>query len=90
MPAPVKHTCPDIDKAIKKVAAALKIASAGRKSHDKGTDDYDNYDAIEDCLMYLEGDLEDLRSANDALRTWGTDMEKERDNFESNLYDLEK
>lgn len=74
MSAPVKHTCPDIDDAIKKVRSALKIASAGMRRHENGSDDWDNYDAIETDLMNLEGMLEDLRKDNSALREWGTEL----------------
>lgn len=68
MSAPVRHTCPDIDKAIKAIISAriaLKDALSEQDSEDK------NYaiGCADDELYGLGDMLEDLRSSNDALRS---------------------
>lgn len=75
MSAPVKNTCPDIDKAIKKIKKAYTIARDARCRFEKGTDEYIDFSDIEDELMFLEGDLEDLREDNAKLRDWGESLE---------------
>lgn len=90
MPAPVKHTCPDIDKAIKQIKSALKAAIDGKRGSVKGEDAWDCFDTIEDELWGLESQLEDLRKDNDYLRSWGHDLEKEVSNLEEELAKMEK
>lgn len=74
MSAPVKHTCPDIDKAIKWINEARKISWDGKSEFPEACDSFrDIYDYIDDI-----GDiLEDLRKSNDALRKWGEGLEDE-------------
>lgn len=90
MGAPVKNTCPDIDNAIKKIKRALKIASEGRQNYEKGTDWQSDFDAIEDELMCLEGELEDLRSDNSALRDWGHELDEEVEKSATYINELEE
>lgn len=68
MSAPIKNTCPDIDKVIIGIKMACQAAKNGRKEHPEA-DDYfwDILYNIED----LEGKLNDLRHDNEALREWG-------------------
>lgn len=74
MSAPVKNTCPDIDKVITWIASAMKMAKDGRKAFPEADDLFhDIYYELDGC----EGMLEDLRKANSALRDWGYEMEKE-------------
>lgn len=68
MSAPVQNTCPDIDKAIKLINAAIKSAKDGRKNFPDADDNF--YYIISD-LGDLEGMLEDLRRDNSKLRDWG-------------------
>lgn len=88
MSAPVRHTCPDIDKAIKAINDA-------RKCIQDATDSVDNDDKNEslkyadDYLWGLDTMLEDLRSSNDALRQWGHDLEKEIIEKDYRIDDLE-
>lgn len=70
MAAPVKNTCPDIDKCIKWLNGAIKDAESGMKITDRNSDEHDYFRYIINQIEDIEGILEDLRSANDALRTW--------------------
>lgn len=88
MGAPVKHTCPDIDKVIKRLRSALKTAENGRKNF-KGEDSYVYFKDIEDELDGLEWELEDLRSANKSLREWGEELETEVENVAEEMNKLE-
>lgn len=88
MSAPVRHTCPDIDKAIKQIITArigLKDALECEDTIDK---DY-AIKCADDELYGLGDMLEDLRSSNDALRSWGHDLEKQIEELESQINDLQ-
>lgn len=86
MSAPVKNTCPDIDKCIKEVRVAIKAAERGRKEHPEADDYfYDILCNIED----LEGRLEDLRSDNSELRSWGHWLQEELHSLAQQLEDIE-
>lgn len=90
MSAPVKHTCPDIDRVIKAISAALKQADKAREDLSKD-DPMD--DVLYDISMGLNGldrDLEDLRRDNAALRDWGHGLQDEVDKLEGKLYDAEQ
>ena len=74
MSAPVKNTCPDIDKVIRHIDGAIKVAKNGRKLFP------DADDCFCDILYELEGlysMLEDLRKDNSKLRDWGHALEEE-------------
>ena len=75
MSAPVKHTCPKIDEAIRGVRNAILYCQQSK--------DIECVEELRSCCwnIYSEiGDieyiLECLRSDNDALRNWGTELEK--------------
>jgi adenine specific DNA methylase Mod len=70
MSAPVKNTCPDIDKAIKGIKGAIQVAQNGRKEF-KGHEAGDFFWDIIYELDGLERIMEELRSDNSALRDWG-------------------
>lgn len=89
MSAPVKHTCPDIDRAIKQVNSAIKSAYDGQKRHEKRTDDWYDYHEIVSDLEGLEGALEDLRSANTFLREWGEGLTDELESSANYINELE-
>lgn len=88
MSAPVKHTCPDIDKYIKYIKRAIY------KDRDlKNMDEKELYDAassmsaeLESCIDYLE----DLRKSNGELRDWGEGLDKELSNAADEIYNLEQ
>ena len=84
MSAPVKHTCPNIDRMIKHLKEAVRSAEHGKRDF-KGEDSYSYFDNILDEIDGLESDLENLRSDNDALRKWGHDLEKQVDSLENDL-----
>jgi hypothetical protein len=86
MSAPVKNTCPDIDKAINCVKAAIKAARDGRKEYPEADDCFwDILYNIED----LVGQLEDLRSDNSALRLWGHELDEQLREAAQQIVDLE-
>lgn len=89
MAAPVGNTCPDIDRIISHIRNASKIAAAGLKQSERGSDDYHNYNEIENDLWNLEGMLEQLRRDNSELRTWGTECEAKIRELEDQVYELE-
>lgn len=91
MAAPVKHTCPDIDKCIKNIRFAIKIAKQGAGKVDLENDSHlDDY--FSDIINYIEDAesiLENLRKANDALREWGEDLQSEVENMAYKLSEIE-
>jgi len=88
MSAPVKHTCPDIDKYIKYIKMCIC------KDMDlKNMDERELYDTalamnsqLEECIDYLE----QLRSANGELRDWGEGLDKELEEAANKIYELEE
>jgi predicted RNase H-like nuclease (RuvC/YqgF family) len=96
---PVKNTCPAIDGIIETITSICKQMDRC-SDEDSVTDLLEN---IGSWMIDLESigfgnscQMEDLRSANAALREWGTEMyndaeslENERDDFER-LYEEEK
>lgn len=84
MPAPIKHTCPDINKLQKKIDQCRKDI----RYMSKNTEDSElirDLDGIEDVLLDLDRGLEDLRGSNDALRSYGEEQEKRADDLENEL-----
>ena len=86
----IKHTCPDIDKVIKAIGAALKAASSGMKEVEKGTDAYDSFWQVDYELYGTERILEDLRTANDELRKWGEEQYARAEELEEKLTEREQ
>lgn len=87
--APVGHTCPDIDEAIKYVKNIGSTARDGMKSTEKGSD---LYELFKDCEWYISdiiGILEQLRAANNELRGWGEEMANRVDELEEEVAVLE-
>jgi hypothetical protein len=77
MAAPIKHTCPDINRVIKLLKDIQSTAKEGMKAN---RDNYDNEQRFKDCEWDIDdiiGSLEDLRKANAALREWGEGLEAE-------------
>lgn len=85
MSAPVRHTCPDIDKVIKAIKTALSLSQDGKREVGRDNDLYIIFDGIEDELYGLSDNLEYLRSSNNALRNWGYELEKEIENLEAQI-----
>ncbi len=88
MSAPVKHTCPDIDQVIKSIRMALKVTKNAMKQF-KGEESYVYFDEIDAELYMLEGQLEDLRDANKALREWGEELDAELQGAAETIFTLE-
>lgn len=94
---PVKNTCPAIDRIISTITTICKQMESCNDEDKKST----LLESINDWKCDLESigvgkwsELEDLRSANAALRDWGNEMyndaerlEIERDEFERKYED---
>ena len=89
MSAPVKHTCPDIDKLIKMLKDIQREANYGMKCHDKKSDDFERYKNIEWYIDDIVGELENLRSANHELREWGEELDTELQSAAERIEELE-
>ena len=79
MSAPIGHTCPDIDTAKKRLADLVGYAADELTPQ---TLRHINREA--DCLG---DDLENLRTSNETLRSWGEGLEAERDELQGQLDD---
>lgn len=89
MRAPVRHTCPDIDRVIKDINNCREIIQKVADELDverMNTDDpklakvfQQAVESLEEakCLADVENTMEDLRNSNDILRTWGYELLKE-------------
>lgn len=89
MSAPVKNTCPDIDKLIIKIIDIGKTSKEGMKHTDASED---NYQRFKDCEWFIDdivSGLEDLRKANASLREWGEGLEGELHESAQIISDLE-
>jgi chromosome segregation ATPase len=82
--APVEHTCPIIDR----VKRSIKDAKSLCKSRINNIDDA--ISILSDIVseLDLDSDLEEIRSANSALRDWGYDKCKEVDECNNEISDL--
>jgi peptidoglycan hydrolase CwlO-like protein len=89
MPAPIGHTCPDINKCIKLLNSIVKTAEFGMKDLEKGTDLYNQLSEIIDEAQSVDSILEDLRHSNDELRSWGNEQEKEINSLNNYISELE-
>lgn len=100
--APIKHTCPDINAAQKTLDEAADkltdLIGSFREMNEHIKDKHlsDIQESIDKVYEVRDNALEDLRKANDTLRTWGTDlgktckeMEREIDRLEDEVSDLE-
>lgn len=91
--APVQHTCPDIDKYIKRIRWAL-CRDLNRLSETDLLSVAESMNSeLEDCIGYLE----ELRSSNGELRDWGHELvsdlesqDKEIDRLTNELSKLEE
>lgn len=83
MSAPVKHTCPDIDKALKHIKTAwneIKCVVEDRQTRN----------SIEWELDHVIDVLEMMRKSNDELRNWGEGLEEELQTAGEMIYELER
>jgi predicted nuclease with TOPRIM domain len=86
MGAPVRHTCPNIDSVIKSITDAMRIS---RDADDLPLGQIsDAFTEIYQLLDGLENQLEDLRSDNSSLRSWGLELEEKLDKLEDELWEL--
>lgn len=87
MAAPVKITCPDIDKYIK----YIKLVMCKDRDLRNMTQEqlYDTASAmnseLEECIGYLES----LRTSNSELRSWGEGLDEELEEAAHKISELE-
>lgn len=86
MAAPIGNTCPDIDKAIKKITGILNEIGWIEKEY---PDLKREMTEIENCCGYIEDTLESLRSNNSTLREWGLGQQKMYESSEEYAGQLE-
>jgi len=89
MAAPIKHTCPDIDKITKKLTEQMKWVRKF-KDYDDPKSCEDMLDECFDVMEDADAAFEDLRSSNDVLRQWGEELDKELSNAADQIYELEQ
>jgi|SRR6187402_421618 len=89
MSAPVKYTCPDVDKVIKMLQAIAQTAKEGMRYTDKSDDNYQRFKDCEWDIDDIIGRLEDLRSSNRELREWGEALESELEDAATEINRLE-
>jgi chromosome segregation ATPase len=85
MPAPVGHTCPDINKVIAAIKQAMKTAESARKNLNVDNEAHDYFHDIIYELDGLENVMEELRESNSQLRSWGEEMESSVDDLDRDL-----
>lgn len=88
---PVGHTCPDIDKLLKKVK---DIEGFARSIQKLGSEDIDEIMSLAGDIEWEISDfydvLEDLRNSNHKLRNWGEENAGEIDRLLDEIKLLEK
>lgn len=85
MSAPVKNTCPDIDRMQKSLKYAIKEAEYAMKRYEMGQSAQDAMQTSIDEMSTAIDVLEDLRRSNDLLRQWGTEQENRAEQLEEEL-----
>lgn len=91
MGAPIPNTCPDIDKAIKELQPLVKTIYKMKEY------EYEDIDTVKDLLSNCRYAMdcaidafEDLRKANDTLRSWGKEMEEEAETLQVQVDELKE
>lgn len=87
MSAPVRHTCPNIDKVLKSLSAARGALKEALQCNDEEDIKY-AIKVADDELSGLDWDIESLRTDNALLRDWGHDLEKRIDELEEEVSEL--
>lgn len=90
MSAPVKNTCPDIDKALNLIEHAMRVISRRSKEISSRSDEDDVLWEILGKIEDVPSILEDLRKDNDALRSWGHELEEQLESAAYEIGRLEK
>lgn len=98
--APVRHTCPDIDRCIKWIKSAMQCVELaieeietveGRLDEDSLSETSDNISKAKGLLgealreMDIDRELEELRNSNSELRDWGHQLAAEIEELEREL-----
>jgi predicted nuclease with TOPRIM domain len=87
MAAPIKNTCPDIDKLLKRIK---NLRGDLKQIPEEEADIRWLFDNIDSELYTIAGEMEDLRSSNETLREWGKEMEEEAESLQVQLSELEE
>lgn len=84
---PVGNTCPDIDYVIDSINAAITYINS--PSDPEGYTYEDRCEDVKGALWDLEKKMEELRSANSALRDWGNQLVAHSQSLEDQVELLE-
>ncbi len=91
MSAPIGNTCPDIDKAIRRLEPLVKQI---RKMKQYEWEDIELLkELVSDCNYAMDcaiDSFEELRKDNDTLRQWGKEMEQEAETLQVRVNELEE
>ena len=88
MKAPVGYTCPDINQCITWLNTAKEnILRATTELENLDERPYEALSALDEAYKYcdVEKELEELRSANSALRDWGYELYEELEQLKREL-----
>jgi chromosome segregation ATPase len=86
--APIKNTCPDIDRVVSAVKSIQKLC---KLDGSETSQDYVNIISdIENEIFGQDGSLEELRDANSQLRDWGNAEHERANESEEEVYSLRK
>ena len=87
MAAPIKNTCPDIDRYIQYIKHAIVKGKDLKYMSERDVFDsaVQMSNELEECIGYLE----DLRSSNGSLREWGEGLESELEDAAATINELE-
>jgi len=87
MAAPIKNTCPTIDKYIKSIKQAIYEKASLQRMNEKDLLDaaLEMASELSNCIDYLE----DLRDSNDTLRKWGEELTDELETAATYINELE-
>lgn len=91
MGAPIRNTCPDIDRVIKSIQGRIKcLNQIGDIDEDS---DFESIDSeLDDTIEFLDGlmdEFESIRRSNATLREWGEGLETEQESAAQTISDLD-
>lgn len=86
--APIKNTCPDIDKVVSAVKTIQRLCKLDGTETEE--DLVNIISDIESEIFGQDGAMEELRDANSRLRDWGNSEHERANESEEEAYSLRK